>query len=388
MSMGIRMTRRGNNLLAQGLTGLQIKFTKVAIGDGHFDYENESVLDLTALRSWKMDLPLVGIKIVGDGTVTLSALLNNAELADGFCAREHGIFAEDPITGEEFLYSYKNSGEEYEYIPSNTGSVKKVLTCGYTTVIQDAPNVTAVLNASFAYVAQTEFEEHVKDEHPHPNTPNHYLDAFEIDNLWGTDRDNHLHKISVENLKYQLREDKIEDTKANDAAEIALARDELGLNANVMLIEDLVSPSTLDTFKTKVTSCARGGNLVGVENAEGLKTGAYFWISDGINQELIKVVSVMLNISGYHAKIETGLDYSYDAASTYLYRTTATISEGVGYGTVDQRTHVWQPVGFTGVEANIARTIPLDTSLKKANDFDVTGDGILTIDGFFTLEAG
>ena len=53
MSIGMRLTAAGKKVLARGLLGEQILFTKVSIGDGYFDYDTESVYDLTELIPYR-----------------------------------------------------------------------------------------------------------------------------------------------------------------------------------------------------------------------------------------------------------------------------------------------------------------------------------------------
>ena len=105
---GMLNTRQGLDVLAQGLLGETITFTKLAIGDGILnvttegDYREE-ILNLTSMLNWRMDLPIVEMKNQGDGRVLLHAIKPNADVAEGFFAREQAVFAIDPRTGEEIL---------------------------------------------------------------------------------------------------------------------------------------------------------------------------------------------------------------------------------------------------------------------------------------------
>lgn len=378
---GMRLTRAGRLLLAKALTGKELKFLYVEIGDGDFDYDTESVADLEALRNTKMTLPLTNVTVQGDGTAYVQAHLSNAEVYDGFPAREHGVFARDPDTGEDILFSYRNAGDDYDFIPANTASAAKNLYWEYIVEIQDAENVTALLDLSVAYVGMEDFKAHINSKIPHPNAPSHYADVTEADAIWVTNHDNHLHKLNVNNFKIQLREESAEDEAdevLSDEELIARAKAELGLDANMLIVEDFKEPDTVDNFKIRVTSSAENGSLLGVETVNGLKTGADYLISDGVNQELVKVISVLYNISGLHLRLSERLSYAYDWSSTYLYRT--------AYSGAERAALTWAPYGgFAGVSANIARTVTLLTSVDRAGDFDITGDGFLTADGYFAL---
>ena len=385
-SPGMRLTRAGRLLLAKALTGKELKFLYVEIGDGDFDYDTESVADLETLRSTKMTLPLTKVVVQGDGTCYVQAHLSNAEVYDGFRAKEHGVFARDPDSGEDILFSYRNAGDDYDFIPANTASAAKNLYLEYIVEIQDAENVTALLDLSVAYVGEEEFQKHIESNHPHPNIPNHYGSVTSTNAIWVTNEDNHMYQMAVGDMKALLFEDSAidgidveeEPTVLSEAEQINQAKAELGLNANMLIVEDFKNPDTADMFKVRVTSSAENGLLLGVESIDGLKSGAQYLISDGINQEFVKVSSIVYNISGIHVRLSERLTYAYDWEATYLYRT--------AYSGAEKASLKWEPYGgFVGTSANIARTITLNTSVDKMNDFDIEGDGYLTVDGYFTL---
>lgn len=396
---GMLNTRQGLDVLAQGLLGATITFTKLAIGDGFLNATTESdyretILNLTAMKNWRMDLPIVEMKNQGDGRVLLHAIKTNAEVPEGFFAREQAVFAINPKTGEEILYSYRNSGESSSFIPSNTGPVTKTIDLGLLTVIQNAKNVVAKIDTSFSYVSIANFEDHVNSAHPHLNTPNHYLNVTDTNKFWAVDNDNDLHQISVENAREVILGDAanlfptlgktITDLRDKVTRQdiFTTAKDELGLDANLLIVEDFKPTTTLDTFKRKVLSCAEGGNLIGVENDGDIVVGRYYWISDGVNQEVVQVESVVRSTDLYHVKLVERLTHSYNVATTYLYRSLITSS----VVSVDKKFVKWTPLkSFTGIEANVEREIILNTRLDNMPALIVDGDGIVTADGFMTM---
>ena len=383
------LTKAGLNVLAQGLTGARILFTRVAIGDGNFDYETESVLDLTEMRNWRKDLPITKCEVVGNGMVNLVAYETNSDVPEGFWEREHAIFAQDPVTGEEILYSYRNFGSECSFIPSNTGSVLKDILVGFETVIQNAEKVEAVLDLNFAYVSQIDFDEHVKAEHPHPNTPNHYLNVSDTNKIWAADEDNHLHQITAGNARQVLLGDAadlfpsmgkiISDSqeKINELDVFTQAKNELGLDANLMIVEDFKPATEIDYFKVKVLSCARGGRLIGVASDEGILKGARYWISDSVNEETVTVKAVAYSTDYYRVTLEEPLTYAYNLDAVYMYRTTYFET-----GTTDKKFLKWTPLkSFLGIEANIGRELKLELSREAIK---IEGEGTV-LDGYFTL---
>lgn len=387
--MGMLNTAVGLDVLAEGLRGERIIFTKLAIGDGELNVTNEgeyrdAILNMTSMVNWRMDLPLVEIKNQGNGSVKIHAIKPNAEVAESFFAKEQAVFCLNPRTGKEILYAYRNSGVSSDFIPANTGPVTKMIDLTITTIIQNAQHVEAILDASFAYVALSEYKAHVDSEHPHPNTPNHYLNVTDADKFWVTNNDNHLHQMSVGNVKAMLLGDlteKISDneSKLKELEIFTLAKNELGLDANLMIVEDFAPATEIDNFSVKVVSCARGGRLIGVESASDIVKGAYYWITDGVNQEMVQIKGVAYSTDYYHVTLEQALTYDYNVSTAKLYRTTYTGR------LAEKKALSWSGQTFKGIEANIERQLLLDTVNSNKGAFRISCDGYLTTDGYYTL---
>lgn len=281
----MRLTSAGKKILAQGLLGDEIHFTRIAFGDADFDYATENLQALTDLKSWKMDLPIIDKRLNGDGTVTIVGLCTNFNLATGFQAKEIGIFAIDQATQSEIMYAYRNAGEEYNFIPAKMGVVTKSVRYAYQIEIGDAPNVTFNINFSFAYVSQEEYESHLESENPHPQF------------------------VETQKLAWENRQ-------------IINAQAEIPFDANLIIFEDFRAPKYTDEFKVQVTNCVAGASLISVTSTSGFKIGDVYWISDGDSYERVEITSVMRNASGQHVKVSANLTESYDLTKTYLYRTT------------------------------------------------------------------
>lgn len=282
---GMKLTRAGMKILAQGLLGEEIHFTKIAFGDADFDYDNESLLDLTELKSWKLDLPIIDRQLNGDGTVTITALCTNFTLEKGFPAKEIGVFAIDQEKQTEVLYAYRNAGEEYSFIPAKMGVVTKSVRYAYQIEIRDAENVTFDINFSFAYVSQEDFEKHVDSENPHPQFAE-------------------TQKLAWENRL------------------LIKAQTFLPFDANLIIFEDFRDPTVSDHFKLRATNCVAGADLITVKSHDNIRLGDYYWISDGTNFERVKIVAAMKNANGLHLKTSANLAYTYHLKNTYLYRST------------------------------------------------------------------
>ena len=364
----MKLTKQGQNLLAKCLAeSFELHFTKFVIGDGDFDYDTESVYELAALKNWRMDLPIVDCRVIGDGTAEITAQLSNAEVNVGFACREHGLIAQDE-NGNEILYSYRNVGNEYDFIPSYTGSAVKNIFLSEICEIRDAENVTAVIDLSVAYVNTDDFKAHVESSHPHLNTPNHYDDVATTSEIWATDAgDNHLHKIKIENLRELLKDD---TEKISEQDKIATAQNELGLAANILMIEDFADDTVNDSFKSKVRSYAEHGNLLGIESPQNLKTGANYILCDGVFSESVTIASVLKNNGGYYARLKNNVANTYNTANLFLYRTTP--------APCNKNEINWRGAEFSGVRANFTRTLELE------NYIEVVGNGNF-VDGYFCI---
>jgi len=386
---GMLNTADGLEVLSEGLLGKEILFTRVALGDGTMTADSEEdyrakVLATKSMINWRIDIPIVEMTNQGNGKVLLHAMKDNADIADSFFAREQAVFAKHPRTGKEVLYAYRNSGDQSSFIASNTGPVAKIIDLGLLTVIQNAKNVNAIVDASFAYTARKDFLEHVESEHPHPNIPNHFADVTDADFIWVTCHDNHLHKMTLDNARQVLLGDlqkNVDDngSKLDELQKIIIAEKELGLDSNILIVEDFNPITELDTFSCKVLSCAKGGALIGVDSVDGIVKGDHYWIADGVNQELIQVKGVAYGVDYFRVTLEIPLTYDYNDAK--LYRTTYHDKQ------VDKKSFSWIPrTVWTGIEANLEREIYADTTLANSAAIKIEGEGMVNTNGYMTLD--
>lgn len=153
--IGMTLTKRGLQLQAKAQAGTPLEFTRVAFGDGQLT-GNQDIKELNALVHEMKSTLISSNKITGDGTITLSIIINNTGLATGFYMREIGVFATDPDVGE-ILYSVSNAGDYPDFLPAGTGNVVVEQQIDIITVVGNASNVTAVVDSSIIYVPKTDF---------------------------------------------------------------------------------------------------------------------------------------------------------------------------------------------------------------------------------------
>lgn len=151
------MTVAGLLVLAKGVAGQKINFTRIVMGDGYLE-EGQQPRTLESVISPRAIVDISKININGDGTVAIGGIFTNKDEDNGFYYRELGLYADDPEAGE-VLYCYGNSGDLAEWIPPTGGSTVLEKTIDIITAIGTAANVTAYINPG-AFVTVQQFEDY------------------------------------------------------------------------------------------------------------------------------------------------------------------------------------------------------------------------------------
>ncbi len=172
MSLLPKFTDAGKALQLRALDGEEIRFTKIQMGSGNLG--ETSYKTFNALLEPKVTIPITDITI-SDGYAAIRGYFNNEKLTEGFYYRELGLFAQDPDdSSKEILYCYGNSGEHASYI-AEPGSVLIERSIKIIAVVDDAENVSAVINGSAVYV---DFVELRKSIEAHNSDRNAHSDMF------------------------------------------------------------------------------------------------------------------------------------------------------------------------------------------------------------------
>ena len=151
------ITTAGLIVLAKGVAGQKINYTKIVLGDGYLE-EGHTPRTLTGVVSPKATVDITKLKINGDGTVAVGGIFTNGDETDGFYYRELGLYAEDPDPEVgEVLYCYGNCGDLAEWIPPSGGATIVEKTIDIVTAIGTATNVTAYIPAD-AYATKEDYE--------------------------------------------------------------------------------------------------------------------------------------------------------------------------------------------------------------------------------------
>ena len=148
---GYVITEAGRNLIAKGLTGDTITFTKMQLGDGTTSNDGRT---MTALVSTKADLPIIGLSNTGTGIAELRFLINNKDITTGFYIKEVGVFAKGS-DGVEVLYAY-NVSPNPDFIPPF--SANNIIEIEYvdSIIVDQVANITASIDPSITYMTQAQ----------------------------------------------------------------------------------------------------------------------------------------------------------------------------------------------------------------------------------------
>lgn len=152
---GLFITNVGRALQLKAQTGVQLNFTRMAVGNGELG--SNIIADLRDMKNEIKSLSIDRLQVLTDNKAIVSSTLSNQNLQSGFYFREVGVFAEDPDEGE-ILYCYGNAGDNAEYIPGGGGAdvIEKIIEI--LTIIGNAENVTATIDESLAYVTVNRYE--------------------------------------------------------------------------------------------------------------------------------------------------------------------------------------------------------------------------------------
>lgn len=148
---GLTLTNKGKILQSKAQTGVQLNYTRIALGDGNLG--SSSILELNALKNEKQSLLINKLKILSGGRAVVGGVLSNQDMTEGFYWKEIGVFATDPDAGE-VLYCYANAGALAEYIPAGGGSDIIEKNIDVQTLVGNAANVTATIDESLVFATQ------------------------------------------------------------------------------------------------------------------------------------------------------------------------------------------------------------------------------------------
>lgn len=123
------ITDKGKDIVARIIAGLNVTFSKIAIGDG-FDYKTDKFSTKTELVNKVLSLNITDMEINSSKVVELIAEFAKSDIENSFWYREIGVYIIDPDDEtKEILFAYGNRNDTAEYITphiQNYAILKKI----------------------------------------------------------------------------------------------------------------------------------------------------------------------------------------------------------------------------------------------------------------------
>lgn len=164
------VTNIGKEMIAKSQNGQTLTFTRVALGDGLID-DDDDILSFKKVKNERLSANIAKWADKQNGQFQIQFRVSNQEVEIGFWQREIGIMAKID-GGEEQLYAYATSGNGADFLYDKTTPIdERIVNIDF--VIGNAENVQVIVNGSIIYVTIEDLEnaidEHNADENAHDN---------------------------------------------------------------------------------------------------------------------------------------------------------------------------------------------------------------------------
>lgn len=164
------VTNIGKEMIAKSQNGQTLTFTRVALGDGLID-DDDDILSFTKVKNERLSANISKWVDKQNGQFQIQFRVSNQEVEIGFWQREIGIMAKID-GGEEQLYAYATSGNGADFLYDKTTPIdERIVNIDF--VIGNAENVQVIVNGSIIYATIEDLEnaidEHNTDENAHDN---------------------------------------------------------------------------------------------------------------------------------------------------------------------------------------------------------------------------
>lgn len=166
------VTTAGKEMIAKSQNGQTLTFTRVALGDGLIENEDDPV-NFTAIKNERLSAPIAKYTDRGNGQFELQFRVSNQEVETGFWHREIGVMAKID-EGEEQLYAYTTAGNKANFLYDKTTPIEERIV-NVAFIIGNAQNVQVVVNSSIIYVTLEDMEEALDT---HNSSADSHAEAF------------------------------------------------------------------------------------------------------------------------------------------------------------------------------------------------------------------
>lgn len=196
------VTNAGRDIIARIITGLNVTFSKIVIGDG-FDYETQSFVNKTTLINEVKSLKISTMQITNSNTVELIAEFGKSDIEDAFWYREIGIYIIDPDDEtKEILFAYGNRNDAAEYITPHIQNYAVLKTIKCVVSVGASANVNILISTTQS-----------------ANTINFYAADWILDETTG------IYKLELGNILESLKVFKTTETGKIETSIVDITRD-------------------------------------------------------------------------------------------------------------------------------------------------------------------
>ena len=143
--VGYVVTNAGQNIIARILTGLNVTFSRIVIGDG-YDHNPTNFAMRTELANEVLSLNVESVQITNSKIVELKAKFSKSDISTAFWFREIGVYIVDPDDEtNEILFAYGNRNDQAEYITPHVQNhdISKTIKCEIS--VGSSANVTVII---------------------------------------------------------------------------------------------------------------------------------------------------------------------------------------------------------------------------------------------------
>ena len=155
----LKFTNSGKALQIRALSGEQLVFTQIQVGEGTLT--PESIPSRTSLVSLIKSINITKSTRTNE-RYTIEGVFRNDEIPRSFYYKEIGIFAADPDhpndRSKDILYAYQNAYDTAEYISISSGEIiEKIVRVNM--FVGEAESVSALIDDSTVFVTRDEMSE-------------------------------------------------------------------------------------------------------------------------------------------------------------------------------------------------------------------------------------
>lgn len=143
------ITNLGQELLLNCIAGnSKTQFTRMVFGSGEYD-SDENIVNRTQLKNEKQSIPLSHATINSVNSLTLSSVLSNKELTEGYRITEIGLYAKNSSDSDstEILYALAVAEAGYaDYFPEYNGYAPSTIIQDFYIEVADASSTTILVD--------------------------------------------------------------------------------------------------------------------------------------------------------------------------------------------------------------------------------------------------